>query len=70
MNFEYKTEVFFKEIILNIPLEINEYYDICLEFQERADSHVYSLTWILDTLNIHSEVAYIDFIENTSCQTI
>ena len=35
-----------------------------LNFRKKCSPHVYSLTWILNPLNIKGETAYIDIIEN------
>ena len=64
-HFQYKVEVFFKEIILDGPLEKTRYYAIRIEFQERDSPHVHSFIWIFNALNIENEAAYIDFIEKT-----
>ena len=41
-HFQYKVEVFFREIILGGPLGKTKYYAICTEFQERGSPHVHS----------------------------
>ena len=40
--FQYKVEVFFKDIILDGPLGKTKYYAIRMEFQERGIPHVHS----------------------------
>ena len=35
-HFQYKVEVFFKDIIFDGPLGKTKYYAICIEFQERV----------------------------------
>ena len=71
-HFQYKVEVFFKEIILDGPLRKTKYYAICVEFQEKFSTHVHSFIWIFSALNIENEAAYIEFLEKAlhSCQTI
>ena len=71
-HFQYKVEVFFKEIILDGPLQKTKYYAICVEFQEKFSTHVHSFIWIFSALNIENEAAYIEFLEKAlhSCQTI
>ena len=64
-HFQYKVEVFFKDIILDGTLGKTKYYAIRIEFQERGNPHVHSFIWILDPPNIQDEVAYISFIERT-----
>ena len=62
-HFQYKVEVFFKEIITDSPLGITKYYAIRIELQERRSTHVHSFTWIFNAPNIQNEAAYISFIE-------
>ena len=62
-HFQYKIEVFFKEIILDGPLGKTKYYAIRIEFQERGSPHVHSIIWIFNALNTENETAYIEFIE-------
>ena len=64
-HFQYKVEVFFKEIIIDGPLDITKYYAIRIEFQERGSPHVHSFIWILNAPNIQNEAVYIKFIEQT-----
>ena len=42
MHFQYKVVVFFKEIILDGPLEKIKDYAIRVEFQESGSPHVHS----------------------------
>ena len=67
-HFQYKVEVFFKDIILDGPLSKTKYYAVRTEFQERGSSHVHSYIWIFNAPNIENKAAYIDFMY--SCQTI
>ena len=62
-HFQYKVEVFFKDIILDGALGKTKYYAIRIEFQERRSPHVHSFIWILNPPNIRDEAAYISFIE-------
>ena len=62
-HFQYKIEVFFKEIILDGPLGKTKYYAIRIEFQERGSPHVHSFIWIFNAPNTENETAYIEFIE-------
>ena len=64
-HFQYKVEVFFKDIILDGPLGKTKCYTIRIEFQERGSPHVHSFIWILSPPNIRDETAYINFIEKT-----
>ena len=62
-HFQYKVEIFFKEIILDSPMGKTKYYAICIEFQERGSPHVHSFIWIFNALNIQDETADIEIIE-------
>ena len=62
-HFQYKIEVFFKEIILDGLLGKTKYYAIRIEFQERGSPHVHSFIWIFNASNTENETAYIEFIE-------
>ena len=62
-HFQYKVEVFFKEIILDGPLGKTKYYAIRTEFQERGTSIFHSFIWIFNAPNIENEVTYIEFIQ-------
>ena len=64
-HFQYKVKVFFREIIIDGPLDKGKYYPIRIEFQERGSPHVHSFIWILNPPNIQDEAAYISFIEKT-----
>ena len=61
-HFQYKVEVFFKDIILDVPLVKTKYYAICIELQERDSPLACSFIWILDPPNIQDEAACISFI--------
>ena len=63
-HFQYKVEVFFKEIIIDGPLGKTK-YAIRIEFQKRGSPHVHLFIWILNVQNIQNEAAYIKFIEQT-----
>ena len=63
--FQYKVEVFFKEIVLDGPLTKTKYYTIHTEFQEIDSPHVHSFIWIFNSPNIENEAPYIEFIEKT-----
>ena len=64
-HFQYKFEVFFKEILLDGPLGKTKYQAIRTEFQERGSPHFHSFIWIFNAPNIQNETAYIEFIEKT-----
>ena len=60
-HFQYKVEVFFKEILLDRPLGKIKYYAVLIEFQERGSLHVHSFLWTFNAPNIENEAAYIRF---------
>ena len=64
-HFQYKVEVFFKEIILDGPFRKTKYYAIRIEFQESGSPHVHSFIWIFNAPNIENEATYIEVIEKT-----
>ena len=64
-HFQYKVEVFFKELILDGPLGKTKYYAIGIEFQEGGSPHVYSFIWIFNAPNIENESACIELIQKT-----
>lgn len=41
-SFQYRVEVFFKEIVIDGPLEKMKYCAICVEFQIRGSTHINS----------------------------
>ena len=45
-HFQYRVEVFFKEIVVDGPMRKTKYYTIGLEFQVRGSPHVHSLLWV------------------------
>ena len=64
-HFQYKVEIFSKEIILDGPLGKTKYYAIRIEFQESDIPHVHSFICIFNGPNIENETAYIELIEKT-----
>ena len=64
-HFQYKVQVFFKEIVLDGPLGKAKYYALHIEFQERGSPHVCAFVWILDALRISDETEYKSFVERT-----
>ena len=55
-NLQYKTEVFFKEIILDGPLSKTKYYAIPIIFQERGIPHVHLFIRIFNSPNIENGI--------------
>ena len=64
-HFQYKVQVFFKELILDGPLGKTKYYALHNEFQERGSPHVHAFIWILDAPKIENKFAYLAFVENS-----
>ena len=64
-HFQYKIQLFFKELILDGRLGKTKYYALRIEFQERGSLHVHAFVWILDAPKIENKFAYLDFVENS-----
>ena len=64
-HFQHKVEVFFEEILTDVPLGKTKYYAIRIKFKERVSPHFHSFIWILNVRNIQHEAAHIKFIEQT-----
>ena len=64
-HFQYKVQVFLKELILDGPLGKTKYYALRIEFRERGSPHVHAFIWILDAPKIENKFAYLDFVENS-----
>ena len=64
-HFQYKVEIFSKEIILDGPLGKTKYYAIRIEIQKSDSPHVYSFIRIFNGPNIENETSYTEFIEKT-----
>lgn len=64
-HFQYRVEVFFKEIIVNGPLGKVSYHAIRVEFQIRGSPHIHSFLWVLNapTLTKNDIEEYIRFID-------
>ena len=65
-HFQYRVEVFFKEIVSDGPLGKIKYYAIRVEFQVRGNPHIHSLVWVTGApiLSTTSEDEYVAFIDN------
>ena len=66
-HFQYRVEVFFKEIVVNGPLGKVTYYAIRVEFQVRGSPHIHSLLWVLNAPiltkdNIDEYIRFVDAI--------
>ena len=58
-------QVFFKEIVLDGPLDKTKYYTLHIEFQERGSPHVHAFFWILDAPRMSDGTEYKSFAERT-----
>ena len=65
-HFQYREEVFFKEIVSDGPLGKIKHYTIKVEFQVRGSPHIYLLVWVIGApiLSTTSEDEYVPFIDN------
>ena len=64
-HFQYRVEVFFKEIIVNGPLGKVKYYAIRVEFQVRGSPHIHSFLWVLNAPvedNIDEYIRFVDAV--------
>ena len=66
MHFQYRVEVFFKEIIVDDPRGKVKHYAIRVEFQVRGSPHIHSLIWVIDAfiLSKNNKEEYIAFIDS------
>ena len=65
-HFQYRVEVFFKEIVSDGTLGKIKHYAIRVEFQFRGSPHIHSLVWVIGApiLSTTSEDEYVPFIDN------
>ena len=65
-HFQYRVEVFFKEIVSDGPLDKIKHYAIRVEFQVRGSPPIHSLVWVIGApiLLTTSEDEYVAFINN------
>ena len=54
-HFQYRVEVFFKEIVLDGSLGKTKYYAIRVEFQITGSPHIHSFIWILNAPHLTKE---------------
>ena len=69
-HFQYRVEVFFKEITVNGPLGKVKNYAIRVEFQVRGSPHIHSFLWVLNAPvltkdNLDEYIIFIDAIVST-----
>ena len=65
--FQYRVEVFFKEIVVDGPLGKVIYYAIRVEFQIRGIPHIHSFLWVLNAPvltndNIDEYISFVDAV--------
>ena len=65
-HFQYRVELFFKEIVLNGPLGKVNYHVIRVEFQVRGSPHVHVFLWIENPpiLTEDTKEDYISFVDS------
>lgn len=65
-NFQYRVEVFFKEIVLDGPLGKVKYHVVRVEFQVRGSPHIHVFLWIVDApvLSKENKEEYINFVDS------
>ena len=66
-HFQYRVEVFFKEIVVDGPLGKVTYYAIRVEFQVRGSPHIHSFLWVLNAPvltndNIDEYITFVDAV--------
>ena len=64
-HFQYRVEIFFKDFIIDGPLDKSKYYAIQVEFQTRGSSHIYSFIWVINAPKLSSENIdeYTDWVD-------
>ena len=65
-HFQYRVEVFYKEIVINGPLGKLKYHVIRIEFQFRGSPHSHCLLWIenMPVLSVETIEEYIAFLDS------
>ena len=62
IHFQFRVEMFLKEIIFDVPLSQTKYYVIRVEFQVRGSPHIYYFLWIVNA-PISSEKTIVSYTE-------
>ena len=64
-HFQYRVEVFFKEIVVDGPLGKTKYYAICVEFQVRGSPQVHCFLWVANApvLTSNNKEEYVAFVD-------
>ena len=65
-HFQYRVEVYFKEIIIDGPLGKVKYYAIRVEFQFRGSPHIHSFLWVIGApvLTKDTKNEYLQYIDH------
>ena len=65
-HFQYRVEVFFKEIIIDGPLGKVKYYAIRVEFQFRGSPHIHSFLWVIGApvLTKDTKNEYLQYVDH------
>ena len=65
-HFQYRVEIFLKEIVINGPLGKTKYYVIRVEFQVRGSPHIHSFLWMVNapSLTKSNKEEYIEYVDN------
>ena len=71
-HFQYRVEMFFKVIVIDIPLGKVKYHAIRMEFQVRGSPQARSFLWIHDapTLNVDNISTYVSFVGDIVVATL
>ena len=64
-HFQYRVEMFFKEIVIDGPLGKVTYHAIRVEFQVRGSPHIHSFLWVIGApiLTKETKEEYIRFVD-------
>ena len=66
-HFQYRVELFFKDIVLNGPLGKVKHHVIRVEFQVRGSPHVHVFLWVTNAPQLSESTVsnYVNFVDNT-----
>ena len=72
-HFQYRVEIFFKEIVIDGPIGKTKYYAIRTEFQVRGSPHIHCFLWVLNAPvlsenTVDDYVAFVDKIDTLPYQ--
>ena len=70
-HFQYRVEVFFREVILiSDPLSNVKYYAIRVEFQVRGSPHIHSFLWVINEPATDQDPAlYVEYLDSVISAT-